>query len=154
MRNVLNTDRVFNVYSILQIIERMYNNYYQRFFWPALVQVGILGVCISSALCLTKWDIVSNDPRGILLFVTILDCSIACMFAPYFASKVNTASQLFLSRKCRGFSNLYLRKRSLSKPPLSIRISDNFMDSLFPLSVLMFCVNNIFSLIVIIRDSN
>jgi len=154
MRNVFKTSRVFDVYSILQILERMYNNYYQRFFWPALVQVGILGVCVSSALSLTKWDLVSNDPRGILLFVTILDCSIACMFAPYFASKLNTASRLFLSGKCKGFSNLYLRKRVLSKTPLSIKISSNFMDSQFPLSVLMLCVNNIFSLIVIIRETN
>jgi len=115
--NASKMDQVLNFYPILQIIERMYNNYYRHGFWPALVQVGILGVTISSALCLTKWNLISNDPRVVFLFVTILECSIACIFAPYFASKVNTASRLFLIAKCRGFSNIYTRKCILSKRP-------------------------------------
>jgi len=151
--NVSKMDKVFNTYAILQIIERMYNNYYRHCFWPALVQVGIFSVCISSALCLTKWNLVSNDPPGILLLVAILESSTACMFGPYIASKVNTASRLFLINKCSGFANTYTRKRILSKRPLSIKIADNFMDSQFPLSVLMFCVNNIFTLAVVFRNS-
>jgi len=147
-------DKLLTMYSMIQVVETMYNNCYKRLFWPALVQLGIVAVCISAALCLSKWDLIVNDPRGILLFVAMIEGFIACIFTPYFASKVNTTSRLFLDGKCRDFSNIYLRKRTFSKRPLSIKISNNFMDSEFPLSVLMFCVNQIFSLIVIIRESN
>jgi len=140
-------------YSILQILERMYNNYYRSIFWPALVQVGVIIVCFSAILCLGKWHIVSKDPRVLLLQSLILYGFVVCMFAPYCASKVNTESCQFVKNHCRGFSSKYLRKRILSKPILSIRIADNFMDVQFPLTVSMFCVKNIFSLLVIFKRS-
>jgi len=152
-------DKVLTMYSMVQIVERMYNNYYRRAFWPALVQVGIIGTVIPSALCLSMWNLVSKDPRVLLMFVTILEGSVLCILAPYCASKVNTTSRLFLKDKCtilkyNVFSDMYLRKRVSSKTTLKIKLSDNFMDSEFPLSVLMFCVNNIFSLLVIFKRSN
>jgi len=98
-------------------------------------------------------QIVSKDPRVLLLLSLILDGFIGCIFAPYCASKVNTESRGFLKYQCRDFSSKYLRKRISSKPILSIRIADNFMDVQFPLTVSMFCVTNIFSLLVIFKRS-
>jgi len=150
--NVSKIDKVLCKYSMLQIIERMYNNHYRSVFWPLFIQVGVFSLCISAALCLSKWNQVSNDPRVIVLFVTVLNCSMICIFCPYCASKVNTASRLFLTSKSR--FNIYLRKRISSKRKLAIEISNNFIDSKFPLTVSMFCVSNIFSLLIIFRKSN
>jgi len=144
---------LIDTYSILQLLERMYNNYYRSLVWPVIVQVGVIIVCIPASLCLSKWHIVSTDPRVLLQFICIADGFIACLYAPYCASKVNTTSRLFLKRYCRDIKVKYIRKRILSKPVLSIRISDNFIDVQFPLTVLMFCVNNVFSLIVIFKQS-
>jgi len=151
--NVSKINELIGTYSILHILEIMYNNYCQSVIWPALVQVGTIMICFPMSLCLSKWNLVSKDPRVLLLLVLIVNGFIACIFAPYCASKVNTMSRLFLKYECRGFSNKYLRKRILSKPILSIKISDNFMDIQFPLTVFMFCVNNIFSLLVIFKQS-
>jgi len=136
---------------MLQIVERMYNNYYRSVFWPAVIQFGTLLVVSSLSLCLSKWHIISKDPRVYFMFVATLGGFTACIFAPYCASKVNTKSRLFVKYQCRVISSTYLRKRMISKPILSIKISDNFMDVQFPLTVLMFCVNNVFSLIVILK---
>jgi len=141
------------MYSVLQILERMYNNYYRTVFLPAVMQVGVLIVCFPVSLCVSKWHIVSKDPRLLLLFICILQGFECCMFAPYCASKVSTQSCLFLKQLRRVSSSTYLRKRICSKPILSIKVSDNFMDVQFPLTVLMFCVNNIFSLLVIFKKS-
>jgi len=151
--NASKMDLLLNMYSTLQIIERMYNNYYRHMFWPSFLQGGVMVACLSSALCLSKWEMTTSDPRLIMLILAMVNSSMACTLYPYCASKVNTASGLFLNRKCRDFYNICIRKRLLSKPTLSIKISDNFMDSEFPLSVSMFCVNNIFSLVVIFRTS-
>jgi len=150
--NVSKTDQLIKTYSILQILERMYNNYYRRIFWPTLVQCCTSCVIFPLSLCLSKWHIVSKDPRVLLLFICIVNGFVGGVFAPYCASKVNTSSRLFLKYQCRVFSNSYLRKRIFSKPILSIKISDNFMDVQFPLSVLMFFVNNIFSLLIIFKE--
>jgi len=141
------------MYSVLQIIERMYNNFYRSLFWPAVVQCSTLAVIFPSSLCLSKWHIVSKDPRVLLLFICIVNGFVGCILAPYCASKVNTRSCLFLKYHCRAFSNKYLRKRIFSKPILSIKIADNYMDVQFPLTVLMFCVNNVFALLVIFKQS-
>jgi len=142
-----------STYSVLQVVEKMYNNYYRSVLWPALVQVGVLIICFPASLCLSKWQIVSKDPRVLLLLSLILDGFIGCIFSTYCASKVNTESHGFLKYQCRDFSSKYLRKRISSKPILSVRIADNFMDVQFPLTVLMFCVSNIFSLLVIFKRS-
>jgi len=151
--NVAKIHEVINTYTVLQILERMYNNYYRSVFWPGIVQVGTLILCFSASLCMSSWNIISQDPRVLLLFIGILNGFIACMFTPYCASKVNTVSRLFLKHQCRGFSSKYVRNRILSKPILSIKISDNYMDVQFPLTVSIFCVNNIFSLLVIFKRS-
>jgi len=152
--NISKMNQLLNMYSKLQIIERMYNNYYRHLFWPSFLQAGIIATCISSALCLSKWDMISNDPRLLFLILSIVNAGMICTFYPYCASKVNVVSDGLLKYKCRGFYNICIRKRILSKPALSIKISDNFIDSQFPLNVAMFCVNNIFSLIVIFRASD
>jgi len=141
------------MYSMLQILERMYNNYYRSIFWPTVVQCSTIAVVFPLSSCLSKWHIISKDPRVLLIFVCILEGFIGGILAPYCASKLNTRSQLFLKQQCRVFSNTYLRKRIFSKPILSIKISDNFMDVQFPLTVLMFCVNNVFTLLVIFKQS-
>jgi len=151
--NVSKTDKLITMYSSLQIIERMYNNYYRSCFWPAMVQCSTLAVIFPTSLCLSKWHIVSKDARVLLLFIGIVTGFMGCTFAPYCASKVNTNSRSFLKNQCRGFSNKYLRTRILSKPILSIKIVDNYMDVQFPLTVLMFCANNVFALIVIFKQS-
>jgi len=151
--NVSKTDELIKTYSILQIIERMYNNYYRSVFWPVFIQLATIAVVFSTSLCLSMWHIVSKDPRVLLLLLCIVNGILGCIFAPYCSSKVNTKSCLFLKYQCRVFSNKYLRKRILSKPTLSIKISDNFMDVQFPLTVLMFCVNNVFALLVIFKQS-
>jgi len=148
---VFKMGEILNMYSYLQIVERMYNNYYRRFFWPAVVQLGLFSVCISAAMCVTKWDLISKDPRGLLPLMGILDGSVACVFLPYCASKINSASLSFLNSKCSVISNLYMRKRMLSKRPMRIYISDNFIDAQFQLSVFTFCLNAIFSLIVVLK---
>jgi len=147
-------NQLLNLYSILQIVEKMYNNYYQHLFWPSFLQAGIFTVCISSALSLSQWEKFSDDPRMVFLILTMINSIMICTFYPYCASQVNTASRSFLKRKCRGFYNICIRKRILSKKSLSVKVSDNFIDSEFPLSVSLFCVNNIFSLVVIFRTSN
>jgi len=146
-------EELFHTYSNLQVLERMYNNYYRSTFWPALVQVGTLTTCFPVALCMSKWHILSKDPRVLLLFICILNGFIACILGPYFASKVNTGSRLLLKHQSRVFSNTYIRKRTLSKPNLNIKIADNFIDVKFPLTVSMFCVNNVFSLLIILKQS-
>jgi len=151
--NVSKTDELLKAYSILQIIERMYNNYYRSVFWPVFLQWATLSVVPPASLCLSKWHIVSKDPRVLLLLIFIVNGILGCIFAPYCASKVNTMSRLFLKHQCRFFSNKYLRKRVVSKPILSIKIADNYMDVQFPLTVLMFCVNNVFALLVIFKQS-
>jgi len=151
--NVSEIDKLIKAYSSLQILERMYNNYYRSVIWPALVQLGTLAIFVPLSLCLSKWHMISKDPRVLMLFISILQGFIGCVFAPYFASKVNTTSRLFLRYQCRAFSSTYLRKRISSKPILSIKISDNFMDVQFPLTVLMFCFNNVFSLLIIFKQS-
>jgi len=107
-----------------------------------------------SALCLSKWEIISSDPRLVILILAMINSALMCSFCPYCASKVNTASCLFLNFKCRIFTKICIKKCILSKRALRINVSDNFMDSEFPLNVSKFCVNNIFSLIVIFRASN
>jgi len=151
--NISKTEELINMYSILQIIERMCNNYYRNVVWPALVQICTLCVVLPLSLCMGKWDIVSQDPRILLLLICIVNGFIGCVFAPYCASKVNTRSCGFLQDQCRVFFSPYLRKRNFSKPILSIKIGDNFMDIQFPLTVLMFCVNNVFSLLIILKES-
>jgi len=131
----------------------MYNNYYRIFIWPVLLQWATLAVYFPLSICLSKWHIVSKDPRVLLMFICIVLGLIASVFAPYCASKVNTRSRLFLKYQCRVFSDKYLRKRILSKPILSIKIADNFIDVQFPLTVFMFCVNNVFALLVILKQS-
>jgi len=131
----------------------MYNNYYRSIFWPALIQMCTLAVILPLSLCLSKWHIVSKDPRVLLLFVCIVNGFLGCVFASYCASKVNTSSRIFIKYQCRVFFSKYLRKRIFSKPILSIKISDNFIDAQFPLTVLMFCVNNVVSLLVIFKTS-
>jgi len=131
----------------------MYNNYYQKVIWPSLVQVGTLMVCFPASICLSMWPIVSQDSRVLWLFIFIVNGFTGCIFGPYCASKVNTMSCLFLIYQCRGFSSKYMRKRVLSKQILSIKILDNFMDAQFPLTVFIFCTNNIFSLLVIFKQS-
>jgi len=152
--NPYKMNQLLNMYSAMQIIERIYNDNYQRLFWPSFMQAGIICFCISSALCLSKWKKFSSDPRLPILIIVIINAGMMCTFYPYCASKVNTASCLFLNFKCRVFNKVCIRKRILSKQALSIKVSDNFIDSEFPLSVSKFCVNNIFSLIVIFRASN
>jgi len=151
--NVFKINELISMYSVLQLLERMYNNYYRAVYWPAIVQIGALAAIFLTSLCLSKWHIVSKDPRALLLLICILEGFTACVFAPYCASKVNTQSRLFLTYQRRVFSNKYLRKLILSKPILSIKVSDNFIDNQFPLTVLMFCVNNVFSLLVIFKES-
>jgi len=153
--NTSKMDLLLHMCSTLQITERTYNSYYQRLFWLSLIQAGIICSCISSALCISKWDMISDDPRLPILILVIINTGMICTFYPFYcASKVNTASCLLLKCKCRDFNNICIRKLVFSKRALSIKISDNFIDSEFPLTVSMFCVNNIFSLIVIFRKSN
>jgi len=152
--NPYKMNQLVNMYSALQIIERMYNNNYQWLFWPSFIQTGIIAACFSSALCLSKWEMISNDPRLVILILCMINSAMICTFYPYCASKVNTASCLFLNFKCRVFHNACIRKRILSKQALSIKVSDNFIDSEFPLNVSKFCMNNTFSLLVIFRASN
>jgi len=131
----------------------MYNNYYRSVFWPVFIQWTTLAVYLPLSLCISKWHIVSKDPRVFLLLIFAVAGSVGCIFAPYCASKLNTSSRLFIKYQCRVFSSTYLRKRVFSKPILSVKIADNFMDVQFPLTVLMFCVNNVFSLLVIFKES-
>jgi len=121
-------------YSVLQIVERMYDNYYQSVLWPAFAQVGVSIICFPASLCLNK--------RHFFL----LDGFIVYIFAPYCASKINTGSRALLKYMCWSFSSKYLRKRILSKPILRLKIADNFMDVQFPsnLTVWMVCMNNSF----------
>jgi len=147
-------NQLLNMYSALQIIEKMYNNNYQCLFWPSFIQAGIVVACFSSALCLSMLEMISSDPRLLILILAMINSAVICTFCPYCASKLNTASCFFLNFKCRVFHNTCIRKRILSKRALSIKVSDNFIDSEFPLNVSKFCMNNIFSLIVIFRASN
>jgi len=151
--NVFKTDELIKTYSSLQILERMYNNYYRRIFWPTIVQLATISVVFPLSLCLSKWQIISKDTRVLLLLILIVNGFVGGVFAPYCASKVNTSSRLFIKYQCRVFSSSYLRKRVFSKPILSIKISDNYMDVQFPLTILMFCVNNVFSLLIIFKQS-
>jgi len=152
--NAYKIDQILKMYSALHIIEKMYNNSYQRLFWPSLIQFGMIVGCFSSALCLGKWETISSDPRLVILILAMINSAMICTFYSYCASKVNTASRLFLNFKGRFFHNISIRKRILSKQVLSIKVSDNFIDSEFPLNVSKFCLNNTFSLIVILRVSN
>jgi len=144
-------NRMLNMYSVLQIVERMYNNCYRRVFWPAVVQIGIFALCISAALCVSKWNLISHDPRVFISLLGILNGLIGCVFYPYCASKTNTTSFAFLRSWPIEMSNTLMRKRILSKRAMRIYISDNFIDARFQLNVCTFCLNMIFSLIVILK---
>jgi len=149
-------DQVINLYSSLQITERLYNNYYKYIYWPPLMLLGIIAICIPSSIGLAKWKILSDDPRVLLLPMCIIDGWFVVFVSTNYGSKVNAYSNILLKDiKLIGSSRQhtrFTRKRIKSKTAVGVKISDNLIDKEMPLNIFMFCVDNIISLLAILND--
>jgi len=147
---------LISLYSALQIIEQLYNNYYRRLYWPTLFQIGILIVCIPSAVCIGKWETIANDPRLPLMILSIVNGWIIVFLSTTCGSKVNKRSILFNedALKHNGYfsASKYLRKRIRSKMTMAVRVADSFIDSEMPLNMSLFCVSNIISLVMVFQE--
>jgi len=67
LEEVSKLEKCLVMYSSLQIIKRLYNNYFGKVFWPVLLLCGVMAAGIPFAICVSKWEVVSHDPRFLLM---------------------------------------------------------------------------------------
>jgi len=143
------------MYSSLQIIERLYNNYFGKVFWPVLLLCGVIAACIPFAICVSKWEVVSHDPRFLLMVFAFSIAWVVIFIGTSAGSTIYQRSMRFLGviRQVNFKPNKrYFKRRVNSKYTLAIKVHDNFIDEKMPLSITSFCVDNIISLLVILKD--
>jgi len=150
-------NHIINLYSCLQILGRLSNNYYKNLILPTLLQFGMIIVCIPSAVCIGRWKVISKDPRLALIIIAIINGLMIIFVGTTCASNLFKSSTTLLQnmRRVKYQSNvsLYLRKRIISKQMIAVRIANCLIDSEMPLNVALFCVSNIISLLMIFKNS-
>jgi len=148
-------ENILGMYSCLQIVECMYNNYFSKSFWPMLLQLGVLSVCIPVAICVTKWKLVSNDPRLVLMFLALTYGWLVTFVATKYGSKLHSGSVNLLQTFCRikfsPQSSRYYRRRIKCRHSMAVKVANNFMDAEMPLSITSFCISNIISLLQVLK---
>jgi len=146
---------MFNLYSGLQIVEHLYNNYYRQIFWPTLLSLGEFILCIPCAVLIAKWHLVSGDPRLLILFTGIVNGLLVVVISTTCGSRLNEISVELLTKTCTVnvhlLQNTYCRKRLKSKRPLAVKVSNNFIDQAMPLSVVESTINNMISLLIVLN---
>jgi len=144
-------ENILETYSCLQIVECMYNNYFSKLFWPMLLQAGVVSVCIPLAICISKWKMVSKDPRLVLMLLALTYGWLITFVETKYGSKLHSGSvsllQTFNVIKLSPWSNRYFKRRIKSKHSMAVKVADNFMDAEMPLSMTTFCVSNVISLL-------
>jgi len=58
--------------------------------------LGILAICIPSSICLAQWEIISDDPRVLLVPMCIKNGWLVVVVSTNYGSKVNAYSKLLL----------------------------------------------------------
>jgi len=129
----------------------MYNNYFSKLFWPTVLQLGVLGVCVPFAICASKWKLVLNDPRLILMPLAVAYGWLITFLGTKYGSKVHTTSinllQKFGRIKFSPCSSRYFRRRIKSKHWMAVKVANNFMDAEMPLNITSFCISNVITLL-------
>jgi len=155
MKSSRKFENILGMYSCLQIIDSMYNNYFSKFYWPTIPQLGVLAMCTPVAICIRKWELVSNDPRLALMLLAVANGWLVTFLATKVGSKLYSGSVKLLQRfdriKFSPWSNRYFRRRIRSKHTIALNVADNFMDAETPLTVTSFCITNVISLMEVLK---
>jgi len=147
---------IFNVYSGLEILEHSYNNYYKRIVWPTFLCVGEFVLVVPCAVLIAKWELVSGDPRLIILFSGIGNGLLIAIVMTSCGSKLNQIAVDLLTKTCTEdvqlLRNAYFNRRLKSKKPLAVRVASNFMDPSMRLSVVETSISNVISLLMVLNQ--
>jgi len=118
------------------------------------------GRCIPFAICVSKWKVVS--PRlGINGFHNLQWGSHGLCWNKHWVKYLQKIREINRKEKIREMiqklnftsSKRYFKIRVGSKYSLAKKVHDNFIDEKMPLSVTSFCVDNIISVLVILKES-
>jgi len=146
---------MLNIYSGLEIVQQLYNNYYKQIIWPTLLSLGQFILCIPFAVLIAKWKLVSGDPRLLILCTGIVNGSLIVIVLTTCGSKLNEISVDFLTKTCtvnlHMLQNLYYRRKLKSKRPLAVKVANNFIDQAMPLTVLESSIDNMISLLMVLN---
>jgi len=109
---------IVSLYSGLQIIDGLYNNYYTSVFMPTILQFGIIILCIPSAVLIAKWEEISNDPTIVLIIIAIINGWKISFAASTVGSKLFTNSKSLLKNMLRVKPPRILHKYLIKRFPL------------------------------------